>query len=502
MNNELGRQIGNIKDHVLGTTTGDYLRRAALIGLAAAGCNLASNSQSSEHLILGSALDVASSTPTPNNIVGTQTALEQQMNNLGLTMTALVSTPTSMPTNTETPVPQLTENIGNPTVAAMIATLEAKNPTQEATALSAEAQSIILASREQAVGKTEITAWDGASSIKSGITLADFELSINSLSKLQAQEVISTGDVRTYDLQREIAGLSNNIIRMSKSDGTFPKAEEVASELQTEAEFILTGRLGFKNPTKDQINELANTLLTRSFGVSADRKTLYTENTYTGPVPAGTLRKDQQEEKICSLYDENTKIGQETIQDEDGNLHLSNQAPLAMTMVITDESVLNKVKDPSLYDTMRIQNSDGKWQTLTWIWQDLGSEPANSLFGFVNTPIPADSVWGSTITKPCGQARVIPIVPAEQMAAQPAGNVPENPVTVTTPPEKGPDPFNNGQNDGSDMQNRDNRGTGGGAENADTPAEATALAETGQGEHKIQPNIIYNWKKYSIKKNN
>jgi hypothetical protein len=94
------------------------------------------------------------------------------------------------------------------------------------------------------------------------------------------------------------------------------------------------------------------------------------------------------------------------------------------------------------------------------------------------------------VAKPKPTATFVPVPTATAVPynnpPRGGGNPPQNPPRENTPvvnEQKGPDPFNNGQNDGSDMVNRTDRGTGGGASNADSPVQATSLSQTGSNEH-------------------
>lgn len=322
--------------------------------------------------------------------------------------------------------------------------------------------------------------WDASNSLPKGQNLNQLSDWYKNMQSLANSGSITKGDVRTFDALDELLKDGKGTI-YAKENGDFPKADELLIEASNIGTSILS-KLNFTNINDNDAEALGMKIIRNSFLVTNDGKTVFARNLFPDAIN-GIKRENQKEDRICSVYETSTKIGDEVVRG--GILHESDEASFILVYAIGDKAIVTS--DQSSVHTMLVNDAGNQRKILSWRWVDAGSEPNQK----ANLTPPSNFtqyVWGSIILNPCGpiaaptkvmiQSGVAPI-PVQPSQPQP-------PNTEVPPPQqsqqKGPDPFNNGQNNGSDMTNRTDRGTGGGANNTDPGVNPNSLNQTGSNE--------------------
>ncbi len=281
------------------------------------------------------------------------------------------------------------------------------------------------------MGKNEITNWDAEISLVSVNTgQIFFDNWYAPLTRLSYDGIISKGDIRTFDQVDELLKQNDNkdtVLIFTKDNDSFPQAREILGQKTNIGRYVFSA-LGSKSVSDDDADQMGLAILNKSFTISADGKTLTTRNTFPEAVD-GKNREDQTEDKTCSIYEEKTKIGQET--RPNGILHESNQARFALIFAITDKKF--QTDDFSTLHAMPVTDVNGKQTTLYWRWIDLSSQPSTKA-NFIapdEIAIPGKG-WGSIVLPPCG----VYIKPTEMATVFPKSQ--SNQPSVPGQPESSP----------------------------------------------------------------
>ncbi len=320
-----------------------------------------------------------------------------------------------------------------------------------------------LTEASESLVPVEVTAWDGLDIFPVGMNITSFESAIEGVKGKYENGGFKEGYVRSYDRESQIAKDPKSLLlknyeealstynQPSKNldyaagrlvwngadeNGNFPKAKDIRSHLQEQAKSILKG-LGFSEISPWQVMALTNNIINNTF-IENDG-TITTRNTYAAN---SDTRLDQPERTICSIYDKKTRIGHEYIDPNSGILHLSNEANLKFTFDVS----LDGIKPAGMeFSGVSVKTPEGDSLKLSWIVEDLGSQPDNNIFG-IPTPTPSGKVWMSQLLRPCG-----PIAPNISSKSN-APSAPTNEISPTqVVPGKAPTPGNqvapNGETD-------------------------------------------------------
>lgn len=273
--------------------------------------------------------------------------------------------------------------------------------------------------------------WDGQTSGPMGTNINEGDVVgwDNKMLDLTNNKRITKGDVRSFDKAQEVVKEDPGLPFFTKPDGKLPQAKEVLGQASNIGAAVLS-EAGYSNLDQAEAKKWGTTIISNSFGVSKDGKTLYTRNFYPRDTQ-GVTREVQMENSICSQYVEWIPIGGEKRQN--GVLLESNQAPLVMFFTVTDKA-LTTTEVQTLH-RLPIKDASGKWKSLYWRWEDWGSEPGKDA-GFDRPADYQGHGWQSTMGTGCGIEVAAPTLapeatPTPTMQATSTKSIETPQVTIT-----------------------------------------------------------------------
>ena len=323
----------------------------------------------------------------------------------------------------------------------------------------------VLKLRKEFLGDPELNSWQAGNSLPAynpdkGLYLdvTKMEFWSYAVAQVMASRAIQKGEIRTFDQMKELMGdriynwsvesfsdaKEKNALTSdgryvwvaSEENGDLPMAKDSARVLWFQSKDVLTSLLG-KGPSDFQVGKVYQELFTQLMGLKGwrDSEILYTRNTYPGASPDGT-RVHQAEGEVCSRYEPDIARGQE-YKDQDGILHLSNEARFAFIFALSDKVIEVNDKPNDRMAVVKIVDAEGKiWYLQARVF-DLWSQP-NDLGYIPKDAISEGRGWGAQVLPMCGLGEEVKIEENPSTTPSPATTQPQPQITQTLPNQEPP----------------------------------------------------------------